>query len=105
MVRYLTTNVKSNGYRIPRPFALRYRRAKGVDFLVLGQPPIRLFQRGNLIEHLSFKCSPLDAYEAIALAIFAAGPTAADCILPLRFQGLNGRLKGRCAGGFNPSLP
>jgi hypothetical protein len=39
MVRYLTPNGKSNGYRVPLPFALRYRRAKGDDLSVVGQPP------------------------------------------------------------------
>ena len=38
MVRYLTMTGKSRGYRSPRPFALRYRRANGTFYEVIKIP-------------------------------------------------------------------
>jgi hypothetical protein len=35
MVRYLTTNGKSDSYGASHPFALRYRRAKGTFYEVI----------------------------------------------------------------------
>ena len=47
VVRYLTTNGKSNSCRAPSPFALRYRRVNGDRIRVVGQPQNGFFHRRN----------------------------------------------------------
>jgi hypothetical protein len=49
MVRYLTTNGKSDGYDSFRPFALRYRRVNGTFYeSIIFQLPFVVLQFLNL---------------------------------------------------------
>jgi hypothetical protein len=47
MVRYLTTNGKSGPYRLPKPFALRYRRVNRTfyEFIIFDELVKRPFSR------------------------------------------------------------